>query len=520
MVASGDWIVPHLDGVRYFEKPILGYWLVAASISLIGENNFATRFPSALATGVTAAIIYLLIVGHYQCRRVGLLSAAAYLTCLSVFGIGTANILDSVFAMFMTAALAIFFFAYQRDQSRRRNRDMILGGIFTGLAFLTKGFIAFAIPVLVIVPFMLWEGKGKALVRTFWLPVLSACLVILPWTVMIHLRESDFWNYFFWTEHIRRFIGHDPQHPEPVWFYLLHIIWGALPWIVFFPAALIGLSKKSLREPFIRFVICWFIFPFLFFSISRGKLITYILPCYPPLIILIIFGTVEYFARGRQKMVNGGIRTLVGILILLFTGLITFQISGFPIGKFFHRLENWKWITAAGGLLIWTGFLLLSARRKKPLIKLFLFCISPVFFLFITHYIFPEAAQAGKAPEEFLRKNLKAINSKTILVSDSYCAPALCWISGRNDVLLLESEGELEYGLNYNDTSGKLLSFKEFINMIRSVDENERVILFLDKDRSRKYYRNMPRPTCVKTGSGFVLALFDKKNKEKDKQLF
>ncbi len=57
MIATGDWVVPHLDGVRYFEKPVLGYWVHAGSLLLFGENNFAVRLPSALAVGLSAWLI-------------------------------------------------------------------------------------------------------------------------------------------------------------------------------------------------------------------------------------------------------------------------------------------------------------------------------------------------------------------------------------------------------------------------------------------------------------------------------
>ena len=61
MIAGGDWVVPHLNGVRYFEKPVLGYWVHALSILLFGENNFAVRFPSALAVGLSALFIFLAV---------------------------------------------------------------------------------------------------------------------------------------------------------------------------------------------------------------------------------------------------------------------------------------------------------------------------------------------------------------------------------------------------------------------------------------------------------------------------
>lgn len=61
MLASGDWVVPRLDGIRYFEKPVLGYWLGAGAIALFGENAFAMRFPSALATGFSALLLFILV---------------------------------------------------------------------------------------------------------------------------------------------------------------------------------------------------------------------------------------------------------------------------------------------------------------------------------------------------------------------------------------------------------------------------------------------------------------------------
>ena len=63
MLTSGNWIVPKLNGLRYFEKPVLGYWLNASSIKLFGENAFAARLPSALATGLSAFIIFCWYVG-------------------------------------------------------------------------------------------------------------------------------------------------------------------------------------------------------------------------------------------------------------------------------------------------------------------------------------------------------------------------------------------------------------------------------------------------------------------------
>lgn len=95
MIVSGDWVVPHLNGLRYFEKPVFGYWLHAGSQMLFGENSFAVRLPSALAVGLSALFIFILLyrmeLGFADKKKglVGGLSVLIFLTCVEVFGVGT-----------------------------------------------------------------------------------------------------------------------------------------------------------------------------------------------------------------------------------------------------------------------------------------------------------------------------------------------------------------------------------------------------------------------------------------------
>ena len=110
MIVGGDWVVPHLNGLRYFEKPPLGYWLHAGSILLFGENNFAVRLPSAMAVGLSAMLIYLLVSRMYRKRNeerdlTAILSSLVFLTCFEVFAVGNIAVLDSLFSFFLTATI-------------------------------------------------------------------------------------------------------------------------------------------------------------------------------------------------------------------------------------------------------------------------------------------------------------------------------------------------------------------------------------------------------------------------------
>ena len=126
MIASGDWVVPHLNGVRYFEKPVLGYWAHAAALLVFGENNFAVRLPSALAVGLSALMIFLLMKRSTEKEEDGrshaaVLATIVFLTCFEVFGVGSTAVLDNLFALLLTASIMAFFTATQSRRARMRS---------------------------------------------------------------------------------------------------------------------------------------------------------------------------------------------------------------------------------------------------------------------------------------------------------------------------------------------------------------------------------------------------------------
>jgi len=162
------------------------------------------------------------------------LAALIFLTSFIVYGIGTFNILDSMLAVFVTASMTSFFFAHNAEPSKKKkNVYLLLFGVFCGFAFLTKGFLAFAIPVVAIVPFMIWEGRFKELFIIPWLPIIAAVLVVIPWAVMVHFKAPDFWHFFVWIEHIKRFLSSGAQHHESFWYYIYLFPAAALPWFSF-----------------------------------------------------------------------------------------------------------------------------------------------------------------------------------------------------------------------------------------------------------------------------------------------
>lgn len=508
MLASGDWVVPHLNGLRYFEKPVLGYWFTAVAMSLFGDNTFAIRFPSAVAAGISALLIFLVARKFASGHFAGIVAAVVLLTCGEFFVVGTVSVLDNVLTMFVTASMVFFFFAAEEQSRARKSVFLTLFGISCGLAFLTKGFVAFAIPVVAIAPFLLWDGRWKELFKIPWLPIVSALLVAAPWCIMIHLREPDFWNRFFWNEHVKRFMTSNPQHLRPFWYYIPILAAGALPWTPLFPHVISNLRWKRSENKLLKFSICWFLFPFLFFSTSGGKLGTYILPCFPPLALIVTAGLLACHESDRQRKFTAVAWIAAAITAMLCVALIFIQMTSFPIHRVYGDRETWKFGLVVTGLLSWAVLSVLAAKAAGYRTKLVLFCAAPVIFMFSTHFFLPDKLVERRSPSEFLMRQVSRVRPDTVLVSDNNVIKAVCWCYKRDDSYLLGNPGELRYGLSYHDSKGRQLDVDQFRQLIAKTSRNNAVILITRPKIYKKFKDAIPKPEFEDTNGAFVFVQF------------
>jgi 4-amino-4-deoxy-L-arabinose transferase len=502
MITGGDLVVPHLDGLRYFEKPALGYWVHAGSILLFGENRFAVRLPSALAVGLTCLLIYALsgLGCRGSSRQAGFpaaLSTLIYLSSLEVFGVGTTAVLDSLFAFFLTASIAAFYFATEAPPgSAVERRYLLLSGLSCGLAFLTKGFLAFAIPVLALAPYLLWQRRFGDLWRMTWLPILTAVLVALPWSIAIHLREPDFWRFFFWNEHIRRFMADDAQHKKAFWFYFLTAPGMFIPWTFLVPAAVPairgGVNEQGPRGRLMRAASCWFLLPFLFFSVSGGKLLTYILPCFPPFAILMAFGLCHILeAKGRSRAVFqwgvAGISFLFTLILLAFLGVQFFGYGGVhPYGRI------WKAVLAVSCLIFWLLCCIGAFKSRNGIRKVILFGMAPLLLYFTVPFIIPDPLLASKCPGRLLAQHRRDVGAHDIVISDEATLTAACWYFSRSDVYLLGKPDELRYGLSYPDAAGRRCDLATAIDLIRR--NPGKTVLVARGKQLAKWRDRLPKP--------------------------
>jgi len=458
MLATGDWISPRLNGVRYFEKPVLGHWIGAAMQWAFGESTFATRFPSAFSTGLTALFLFLFLRRCGQGPRTGLVAAFVYLTCLAVFGIGTTDILDPLLNLWLTLAIGFFYWAYIETDSNRRTIKLLLVGLCCGLAFLTKGFLAFAVPAVVALAFIVWRLEWSRLLSFVWLPAVAAVLVALPWAIMIHRQESDFWHYFFWVEHIQRFLSERAQHSEPPWYFLVRFPGVVFPWIVMVPLAIAGLCKRLSDSTLTGYLLAWFVMPFAFFSLSSGKLITYILPCLPAFAMLVAIGLKPFMGRDNGNTGTPA-RTGLAVLLLAYSAALAYLLMnrlGWVGRPVFDASETYRWAAAAGGLAGSATITAAGLRAKRVAWRLMTPGYSILVLMLVVYFVIPNSTRGSKMPGEFFNSQKSQLGSDTILISDGSYFRAVAWVFERDDIYMAD-EGELAYGLSYPESRHRLL---------------------------------------------------------------
>ncbi|QIA03623.1 lipid IV(A) 4-amino-4-deoxy-L-arabinosyltransferase [Pseudomonas fluorescens] len=444
MLLSGNWVSPHFMNLRYFEKPAAGYWMIALGQAVFGQNLFGVRFASALSTGLSVLLCFLIARRLWNDPRKSFVCALLYMSFVIVAGqAGYAN-LDPQFTFWVNLSLVALWFALDSRSNGQRLAGWSVLGLACGMGFMTKGFLAWLLPVLVALPWMLWQKRWKELLLYGPLAIAVAMIVSLPWVLAVHGQEPDYWRFFFWHEHIRRFAGDDAQHDAPWWFYLPLLVAFSLPWVGMLPVAL-KQAWQTRRETGIAFLGLWLLMPLLFFSLSNGKLPTYILPCLLPLALLLGHALADRLRleQGRALGLNGLLNLLLGIVTLI--GLVYVQLKR-PL--YDHELHSLVLVFIA--LTGWIISNLLQAFR--PLQCWAAPAVGSLLLIALLPAALPKSVVANKMPDQFVLAHQTELAATTHLLSnDLGAASALSWRVKRPQVAMYNTIGELKYGLAYPD---------------------------------------------------------------------
>jgi hypothetical protein len=303
ILATGDWITPHLNGVQYFEKPPLFYWLQAIFLS-IDNSEFGGRIATSLVVTFTCLTTYSIGRLLYN-RQAGLLAASALATSILGYGLSRVAMLDAPVTLFLTCAIASFLAA----QKTGNPRFYYFMYVASALAVLTKGLIGIVIPAIVIGGWIVVSNNWKILksARLF-TGTLLFLTITAPWHILMAMKHPEFLDFYFIHEHFERFLTDEHKRTAPWWFFIAITAVGALPyWLLLIRCSLFEkwtLKTNTQQLTTNNFFYLWIILPLLFFSASHSKLVPYIFPIFPPLFLLIGKGLADIWQL-KKKLIIG-----------------------------------------------------------------------------------------------------------------------------------------------------------------------------------------------------------------------
>jgi 4-amino-4-deoxy-L-arabinose transferase-like glycosyltransferase len=359
MVELGDWLTPHYNYEFRWQKPVLYYWLTAATYVVLGLGEWSARFWSALAGVGLAFATWSIGRSHTKLEEVGWLAGAIVATSFGYFAIARMALPDLPLALFITLTIAFAF----------ENR-WALAGMTAGLGFLMKGPLTLVLPALVLLP-VWWRERHTRRVRVGDLATAALVFAIvgLPWYVAMTAEHGvAYLDSFFVGDNFERFATDRFNEPRSPLFYVPVLLGGLLPWtaygVVNTVAFARGLAPKARLDDETWRLIVWALMPLLFFSASIGKQPRYILPILPPLAVLLAHG----MARRLDAAGTGDRAARRDLRIATYaTAVVAFVMALILVRArelFLTAIPQLTW--AAAGTLIATGaFLFVIARSSR-----------------------------------------------------------------------------------------------------------------------------------------------------------
>ena len=324
MAVSGDWVTPRLNGLKYFEKPPMQYWLTAAGFRALEVDEWTARLPGALGGFLMLAIVAY-VGSVIASPAVGAYAALALAGSIWPFGIAHMVTLDALLTFWLTASLGAFLVAQHAGEGPRARRWMLVGWAAAAGAMLTKGLIALAIPFGALVAYSVATRDWRPWRRLDVARGLALFVVLAtPWFVLVSLRNPEFARFFFVHEHFQRFLTTEHRRTGAWWYFLPMLVVGLLPWTGIFLWRL----RSTWRDAAVaangfawaRFCLAWSAFVLVFFSLSGSKLPSYILPIFPAAALAIGWQVERANARTLAMLVGVLVATTLALFVAALLG--------------------------------------------------------------------------------------------------------------------------------------------------------------------------------------------------------
>jgi len=325
MVESGDWLTPTLNGTPRFAKPILIYWLIACSYLVFGVSEFTARLPSALF-GTLLVLMQYAFATRLLGPTVGFRAALMLLLNFEVLAIGRMVLTDMVLVFFTTLSIFSFFLAMEGEGRAKR----WYWGFYVGMALatLTKGPVGVLVPLLAVIPYLLFTRRWREVVAECRLLTGTAVFLLIatPWYAAMFLLHGAGYAASARGDTLTRFFSVIGGHGGTILFYIPILLFGFFPWSGFLPSALVEALRERQDPQRALQALCavWVLGVFLFFTLSSTRLPHYIAPLFPAAALLVAASWDRSLSAegGRAGSVSFWLTLGVGCLLgLAFVGL-------------------------------------------------------------------------------------------------------------------------------------------------------------------------------------------------------
>ncbi len=351
MVATGDWITPRLNGIKYFEKPPLQIWATAAVYEVFGLGEWQARLWTGVC-GLFGIFLTALAGRRLYGSRVGFGAGLVLASSFLWAALGHINTLDMGLAGMMTLALSGLLIAQRNDADATERRNwMIACWAGMALSVMSKGLIGIVLPGAILILYSLWSRDWKIWTRLhFGIGLAVFFAITVPWFVLVTLKNPEFPRFFFIHEHFQRFTT-KVHHRDGPWYYFIPLLLiGILPWLgVLLQSLWSARSGEGTGFQPKKMLFTWAAFIFVFFSISDSKLPSYILPIFPALALLIAL----YLQNASRTAwaLTAGITATLSIAGLAMLPRLS-RLASNPVEVVnYHAAQPWA-IAALGLLLI------------------------------------------------------------------------------------------------------------------------------------------------------------------------
>ena len=489
MFNTKDFLTLYLNKEFFFEKPPLYFWGECLSFALFGKiTEFTARFPVALY-GTLCGFLTYFMGRKIVSRTYGVVSALILATSLEFLILSKFAILDIVVSTCVWFSLCFGMLTFFCEEKNKKYFWWLFY-IFSGLAVMAKGIPGFVVPFGSMFFIAILSKKFKEIFKPqyFIVGFILFLLITLPWhIIMLKMHDPLFFNEYVMKHHISRFLGSkDLGRQQPFYFYFLTILWGFFPWIV---STLSVLVRKIIKKDFEfnnltdtrRFLLyngIIAVFILLFFSSSKTKLITYILPIYPSLACLGGYIWTNYIEKGEySRIINKTVYVIGGIFIV--AGIVASYSFLFLPCQLYYDILSAKWLCII--LLILCGVLSILFAQKERYIGVFFTYVIFMLVLsaFGTEKFFKIDYKFGQ--DDLLRfAQYAKVNDKTLT----------CYRFSHKYSLIYYGGKPVEYGKEYGINELKEALAREGNLVIiphKALEKNIRALKYKVIDDGRKY---------------------------------